>query len=327
MNNVTPINTKVAEAFRHLDPNKGLGEGLLGGFSSINYRGKIWSLRHRGENHVIVREDDGTPATYLDVIVVGAAEKTSKTLFNEWGGDDSGGPPICQSIDGDVPDPGVPQPQSKSCHTCKHNEWGSQLGGNGRGKRCQDQRRLAVLLMPKLTAKLLGAPLNDPVFFKVPPGSLNTLKAYNDFLKHNGIPFCSVITRISFDPKQLFQMKFEKIQDLTNKEAELVLPLLEAPITNRIIGLQPVMRELPPAQEMRKIERVETGLVEAFAKPSVPTEVQKQALEATAEAPPWLERQQAPADTSVPIDVVESDDELDKRMSALLDKKVGDMLK
>jgi hypothetical protein len=327
MNNVTPINSQVAEAFRHLDPSKGLGDGLVGGFSSLMHRGKIWYLRHRGENHNIVRSDDGTPASYVDVIVVGAAEKTSKTLFNEWGGPDSGGPPICQSADGDTPDRGVPQPQSPSCHTCKHNEWGSQLGGNGRGKRCQDQRRWAVLLMPKLTEKLLGAPLYDPVFFKIPPGSLNAMQTYDRFLKHNGIPFPSVITRISFNPNELYQMKFENVQNLSNKEAELVLPLLDAPITKRIIGLQPVIRELPPAQELRKVERVETGLVEAFTKPSAPTEVQKQAQAEAAEAPPWLERQQAPADVSMPADVVESDVELDKRMSALLDKKVSDMLK
>jgi hypothetical protein len=325
MSNITPINTKVAEAFRHIDPNEGIGEGLSGGFSSINHRGKIWSLRHRGENHVITRLDDGTPASYIDVIVVAASDKTAKTLFNEWGGDDSGGPPICQSVNGDVPDPGVPKPQSASCHTCPHNEWGSQTSGNGRGKRCQDQRRLAILLMPKLTKQLLGAPLLDPIFLKVPPGSLSSLKAYNDMLKHEGVPFCSVITRISFDPKALFQMNFERVQDLSNEEAPWVLPLRDAPLTKRIIGLTPVIRELPPAQEMRRIEKVDTGLAEAFRQAQTvesPTETQRQALAATANLP-----KTPPVEEAAPVEVAESDAALDQRMEVLMGQKIENMLR
>jgi hypothetical protein len=114
--------------------------------------------------------------SYLDVVIVGDAPYTSKIYFppGEFN-EDSAGAPICAAVKGDKPDPGVSAPQSRTCATCTHNEWKTLPSGN-RGKECQDHKRLAVLLMPKMTTKMMGSPLMEPVYLKVPPSRRPTKK-------------------------------------------------------------------------------------------------------------------------------------------------------
>lgn len=260
MNNVI----KISKAFKHLDPSQGLAGGISSGFSSIRYRGKAWSLQHGGKQYPFRRDDDGTPLSYIDVIILGSSPNLSKVYFGnsgEWSEDSASGP-ICASLKGDVPDPGVPMKQAKSCGICPHNEWITKPGG-GRGKECQDHKRIAVLLMPYMTKKMLPAPLIEPVFFKVPPGSLKALKSYSDELVAQGIPFAAVITRVSFSSDRLFQMNFSLVQALTDNEADTVLPLMDSPQTAQIVGSMPEIREI--AQELPE-PRMDTGLLQAFGK-------------------------------------------------------------
>ena len=72
-----------------------------------------------------------------------------------------------------------------------------------------------------------------------------------------------MVTRISFSPDKLFQMMFEGKQVLTDKEAPLVLPLLDDPRTKRITGEahHPGGRCAEPA--IRRADRDRTA--EAFA--------------------------------------------------------------
>lgn len=331
MTNVTNITKHgpLAKAFSNV-AFKNIGEGITGGFSTINYKNQKWALRHQGQTYLITRPDDGTPATYLDVIIVGASDKLSKTWYKGAYQEGNSGAPDCASLDGITPDPGVPEPQSKLCVKCPHNEWGS---GPGRGKACQDQKRMAVLLMPALTAKLLGSPLKDSVFLKVPPGSLKTLKLYADQLEHEGLLACAVITRLSFDPKQLFTIRFDLVQVLSDEDAPLVLPLLDAPITKRIIGEQPVIREV----KMEPVERIETGLKAAFASPGAsggghpekhwPQQAQPkpqvQAVQPNNGGKPAIK----PAAAAIPVEMTEAESTLDDEVAALLAKRVENMLK
>jgi hypothetical protein len=350
---------KVAQAFRHLDPTKNLGSGIVaGGFPVINYRGKQWSLRHQGQVYPFVRSDDGSPLTYLDVIIVGVSDYISKVFYppGEWD-EDSAGAPVCASVKGDVPDLGVPEPQSRTCGACQHNAWATQPNGR-RGKACQDHKRLAVLLMPAVTAKMLGSPLTEPAYLKVPPGSLVSLKQYGDQLAHQGFHPATVITRVSFAPDKLFQMKFDGKQALTDKEAPLVLPLIDDPRTLRITGETAEIHEVAAAPAPKE-EPVETGLMEAFSQPAqetVPpnngsapvkrgrgrpagtTKPKPVVIENTpAEDEPNLMEMTAPAKAApskakpvAPMQDTpwaEGDTELDREVSELLSQKVSNMLK
>jgi hypothetical protein len=263
--NVVPF--KVPKAFAHLDPNESsLGGGIVGGFSSIGYRAKVLTLRHRGETYHFTREDDNTPSHHIDVIIVGVNPNVSKTYYAEWT-EDSSGAPLCTSVNGTLrgPDPGVPAPQARSCTVCPRDEW-KTLSNGKRGKECQDNKRLAVILMPKVSTRLLGAPLKEPVFLKVPPGSLTNLRTYHESLQHQGLHHATVITRVSFDQDQLFRLKFELAQVLTDAEAPFILSKLENadPLTKRIIGTAPEIREIDaPAAPMRQVDTA--GLKETFS--------------------------------------------------------------
>jgi hypothetical protein len=313
---------RIAKAFAGLPPPPALGQNVPVGFSSIRYRGKMWSLQHAGSSHSFVRADDNSPLTYLDLIILGQQPAVSKVYFpGEFNEDEATGP-VCQSLKGDVPDPGVSIPQSKTCVTCKHYGWGT--GRDGRGKACQDYQRLAVLVLPTLTKKMLGAPLMDAVFFKVPPGSLQSLRTYGEELKHEGYPSYAVVTRVSFHPDKLFCLVFKGVSVLTDKEAELVKPLLDSPVTRRIIGEQSEIREIKPVQD--QIEQVDTGLAEAFeqpaqiVKPAAPVKTKPSPKSKVVEAKPEPLAEEVSG-------WADSEDELDASIASVTKTAVEDMLK
>lgn len=327
---------KVAKAFRHLNAQHGLLDDVSSGFSSIRYKGKVWTLQFAGEQYPFKRDDDDSPLTYIDLIVLGIGAGTSKVFFGdgEWN-EDSATSPVCASARGDVPDPGVPVPQSKSCGICKNNEWGSKPGSKGRA--CQDYKKLAVLLTPAMTGKMLKTPLLEPVFLKIPPFSFRPMKAYFDELTHAGIPFQSVVTRIAFSSEKTFQMTFKLQQSLTDAEAPLVLPMMESSQTRQIIGDMSQVREIAPPAEA---EKVETGLLAAFS--AVPAEDKQAAAPVTRRGPgrPPKAKPEEAVETDVPSDPLakaapaaaqpvdgENYDESDTDLDASVAKVVGDKLK
>jgi hypothetical protein len=255
----------VADAFKHLGVGRPLGEGIsTSGFSWLSLKSKTWTLHHQGETRMFTREDDGTPLPYLDAVIVGVNPGISKVFYIGSYTEGSAAPPDCASTDGVKPDPGVPQQQNPICGTCRHNAWGSAV--SGKGKACQDHKKIAVLLMPYLTKKLFdGQPILEPVYLKVPPDSLKNWKAYGETLQHRGAHWASVITRIGFAPDRLFQLTFAFHKALTNAEAPVILPLLEDPQTLNLIGTGPGGgAALPHIPEVPEPE--DTGLLEAFGK-------------------------------------------------------------
>jgi hypothetical protein len=333
----------IAESFRHLPTHHGLVDDISTGFSSIRYRGKQWTLQHAGKTYPFRRDDDGTPLSYIDVIVLGISQGTSKAYFGDeaWSEDSASGP-ICTSRKGDVPDPGTPVPQSKSCGTCSHNEWITKPGG-GRGKECQDHKRLAILLMPTMTKKMFnGTALVEPVHLKIPPGSFRSMKAYFDELSDQGFPYQAIVTRVSFSSDRLFEMSFAMIQALTNAEAKVVLPLMDNPTTKQILGGVILRIEKKPAEPVRE----DTGLMEAFGGAAAPVEEHVNPVEApksrggrpagaknkpklveTIEnAPAVNQPAPPPAMTEEGGDWDSSDDELDQTVVNLLNK-TNNMLK
>jgi hypothetical protein len=255
---------QIAKAFAGIAPGPSLGENVEGlGFSSVRYRGKQWSLQHAGHNYPFVRADDGSPLTFLDMVIIAQQPKISKAYFPGDFTEDSASGPICTSLRGDVPDPGVSIKQSANCGTCKQNQWSTRPNG-GRYIPCQSYQRLAVLVWPALTKKLLGAPLLDPLFFKVPPGSLQALKTYGEELRDEGYACFVGWTRVTFHADKLFQMVFagSPIGMLKEKEAEFVTGLLNSPITRRIVGDLAEVREVEG--EVAGQVREESGLLEAI---------------------------------------------------------------
>ena len=230
---------KPSQAFASLDPtSESLADGIGSSYGIIGYKGKVWSLRLRGETYNFVRPDDGSPAAFLDVIVLRSLPTKSKSFYPPGSYVDGqiGTRPLCAALDGVTPDIDIPKPESTACAICPRNVF--KISPDGRKTRdCSDYKRMAVLVLPKLTKDLLGAPLMEPVFLRVPAASLNDLALLGEGMSAQGFHFSSFVTRIGFNPEKPHpQMTFRALQPLGDKEAAVVLPLREDPTAFRITG-------------------------------------------------------------------------------------------
>jgi hypothetical protein len=231
-----------ASAFAGLNPQQeSLSDGIGSGYAVVGYKGKVWTLRHRGEKYTFVRADDGSPSAFLDVIILRSVPYKSKSYYPSFT-DGSSDRPICAALDGITPDADVQQKQASACAICPRNEWKTNPDGH-KGRECTDYKRLAVLILPSLTARLLGAPLMEPAFLRVPAGSLNDLGIFGDSMSAQGFHYSSYVTRIGFDPAAPHpKMSFKAIQALTDKEGPVVLPMREDPMALRITGESEISR-------------------------------------------------------------------------------------
>lgn len=237
-------NSKPSQAFAVLDPQESLAEGIGASYAVVGYKGKIWSLRLRGENHLMLRPDDGTPIGYIDVIILRSAKNKAKSYYPDGFEDGSGAGkrPLCASIDSVRPDLDVQVKQAELCALCPRNEWKTDTNGR-KGRDCADSKRLAVLLVPHQTARVLGQPLMEPAFLRVPPASLNALALFGENMAQQGWPFSSFVTRIQFDPAKAHpEFTFKALQALTDDEAKVILSMREEQVAKRITGEDEIAR-------------------------------------------------------------------------------------
>lgn len=209
-----------------------LGAGITSGFGVIGYKGKIWSIKAGGNEHKMLRPDDGTPAASIELIILRASEHVSKVYYKSSFVDGSNAKPDCQSVNGIKPDKTIPNPIHPQCADCPMNQWGSRVSDDGKpGKACQDVKRLAVVPQGNIRNEALGGPL----LLRIPPASLKELKAYADALMGHGFPYFAVATRILFDMEKAYpRFMFSAIRALTDQEADDVLAMRDDPRTKRI---------------------------------------------------------------------------------------------
>src|SRR6266576_340479 len=251
---------QVADKFRHLNPIHNLTDSITAGnFHSIRTKGKTWKLQTGGETYSYIRPEDGDPLPNLDVVILNIhpGPANSRVFYPGAYQEDQTNAPTCASLDGVVPDPGGPSRQHKTCNGCPNDQWKPNRGG-------KDCRRAAIVPLPYMqTRPPLPKAMDEPVFFKVPPGSLKVFKAYCDDLQRRGAHFASVITRISFNPEKQFEMVFKFLKPLTDGDANLILPLIEDPATKNIIGsMQEFKQVAAPAMDVPQ----ETGFAAAFGR-------------------------------------------------------------
>lgn len=263
----------VRQAFGGINPlDDNLADGIGQSYPIIGYRGKVWSLRYRGERHTIIRPDDGTPAAFLDVIILGQAKNKSKSYFQAYDPNNADQAPLCSSINGETPDPGVRAKQSEVCALCPRNVWKTDPQTGRKSRECTDYKRLAVLVMPYLTQKILGQPLMEPAFLRVPPASLNSLAQMGEHMAHQGYHFSQYVTRITFDPNKAHpEMDFRPIQGIGDQEAPVIANLRQDASVGRIIHgdialpsnvtqlppPQPAMQIIPPAQPQQQAQIIQ----------------------------------------------------------------------
>lgn len=260
-----------AKGFAVLNPqDDSLSEGIGQSYPVIGYKGKVWSFRWRGERKNFIRADDGSPMTYLDVIVLGQAKQKSKSFYKAYDQNSEGDRPICSSIDGVTPDPDVTEKQADACALCPHNVVKTNPQTGRKGRECTDYKRLAVLVLPGLTKALFGDAVMEPAFLRVPPASLNSLAIMGDTMTAQGFHYSSYITRISFDPNEAHpKMVFRPLQGLSDQEAPVILQIRQDAQVDRIIGGGYTTRAISNGNATGLVT---TGIVDAV-KPTPQTQV------------------------------------------------------
>jgi hypothetical protein len=224
-----------------------LSDGIGQSYPLIKYKGKVWSLQYKGKNHIITDPTTGYASPFIDVIILNGASTKSKAYFENWN-EGTHDRPLCTSMDSVVPDEGVVAKQSETCGLCPRNEF--KMNANGKNVReCSDYKRLSVLLLPAQTEKLLGFPLLEPVFLRVPGGSLLNLSEMDTQARLRGLKYYAFITRIDFDPKESYpKMQFTGVQKLTSAEKPTIEALRNDPRNAAIIGTrtQGGMKQIAP---------------------------------------------------------------------------------
>ena len=221
--------------------------------------------------------EDGTETvldtTSLDVVIVGANPKLSKTFYAKaWDKDAEPSAPDCFSLDGVRPHPESDGPQNDVCASCPHNAWGSKTGPQGQQlKACTDQKRLAVVAADD--------PEGPVYLLQVTPAALKGLNSYHKELSVRGIPAEVVKTKIGFDTDASFpKLKFSFGGFLDEGTYAAVEPLFGADNVMEITGERQPEAAAAPSTPRKAAVKV--------SQPAPEPEVEEEAAApAAAEAP------------------------------------------
>lgn len=231
----TKTNSNLPAIFAQLfgDPvNSDLAAGLgSGGFPVIHIKGKVWSVTRSGERENFV-DENGDPRPSIEVVIVKAAPHLSKTWYaKKFTDGEEAGAPDCYSNDGKTPAADSKSVQCKTCAACKHNQFGSAVstdGTGGKGKACQDVKRLAVV-----PSDLTG----DPMLIRIPPGSLKNLREFAKSLSDRGVPYQAVRVRLGFDIESASpKLTFRPVGLLSDEEALKLSEIMQQEIIPQITG-------------------------------------------------------------------------------------------
>lgn len=250
MNAIVPQNFgAVSTRFAGQVVENDLGAGISGGYGHVGYKGKVWSIRYKGEETVLMRPDGDGPRGSIEVVILKASTVISKVWYEKGYEEGSKAAPDCFSANGVTPDPTSAKKQANVCATCPRNAFGSAIkqdGTPGKGKACSDAKRLAVAPLADINNDMLGGPM----LLRVPAGSLNDIATYGIGVQKLGVPYYGVGTRIAFDVADAFpKFVFSPIRPLTDAEADMVLALRNDPRVDRILAEAPYEPAAPAAAE------------------------------------------------------------------------------
>ena len=316
MSNLVPAGFgSLAPVFAGAKKNNDLSGGISAGFAVISYRGGKWRIKHRGEEHLLMRPD-GDPMTSIELVLIKASSNLAKMYYKDGYKEGSVEPPDCSSNNGVSPMPGSKNKQSNACATCPQNAWGSRITVAGKqGKACSDSRRVAVVPLNSLHNEQFGGPM----LLRIPAASLTSLADYGNRMDSLGFPYEAIGTRISFDPAATYpKMVFKEIRALTADEAELIAGLQSDARVVRILSEGSEFADQPAAIAAPNFD-APTAEVKAEPAPAVKREYKKKA--APAPAPVATPEPVAAAEPEVDAPTGTSfDDELDAQMEALMGK-------
>ncbi len=225
---------QVSTKFAGVKVDNDLAAGVQAGFGLIGYKGKVWSIRYRGDEQKLLRDDGDGPRNSIEIVILKAAPYISKIWYEQGYVEGSTAAPDCFSPNGVVPDPQSVKKQSNACATCPQNVWGSKITEAGKkGKACSDSKRLAVVPVGDIPNETFGGPM----LLRVPAASLQDLATFGNKMQNLGYPYYAIATRVAFDANEAYpKFQLSAIRPLTDEEADEVLKLQASAEVSRVLA-------------------------------------------------------------------------------------------
>lgn len=172
------------------DTTKALMGSSGGGSKRISIEGGVWRMLVNGNE--VARNEERS----MNVVIVAAAPKVSRTFYAGAYKKGVATAPDCWSADGDKPDATAKLPQAKTCASCPQNIKGS---GQGDSRACRFSQRLAVVLENDVGGDVYQLTLpSQSIFGEGEPGKW-PLQMYAKMIGSKGVPITAVVTEMRFD--------------------------------------------------------------------------------------------------------------------------------
>lgn len=219
MSELAIFNPTQLPAFARKGELSDLARSLAGGSTSsmkrISTKGGVFRLIAGGKEVAAI--DD----RHLDVVVVQAAPKISRTYYSGTYEEGAASAPNCWSADGEKPDASVEEPQCSNCASCPQNAKGS---GQGDSRACRFSQRLAVVLANDLHGDVMQLNLAATSIFGKEDGDKRPLQAYARYLAAQNISPEMLVTRLKFDTKAAVpKLFFQPVRWLDDAEYAVAL--------------------------------------------------------------------------------------------------------
>ena len=264
------------KAYELDDTTKALMGGGSGGSKRISIEGGVWRLLVNGKE--IAQKEERN----LNVVIVAAAPKVSRTFYAGVYKKGQSTAPDCWSNNGDYPDSSVKEPQAKSCATCPQNVKGS---GQGEGRACRFSQRLAVVLDNDIGGDVFQITLPSTSIFGEGESGKWPLQMYAKMIGGKGVPITAVVTEMRFDtasstPKITFKpVRFLEVGEITQAIEQGKTDAALKAITMTVSQTDGVQKLAAPVAQASAEEQVEEA-PEAVA--TEPTKVTKKKDEVAA---------------------------------------------
>lgn len=187
-------------------------KALMGGGSGkrIAIRGGVFRMIVGGKE--VAQNEDRA----MNIVIVKAAEKTSRSFYAGTYVEGQNAAPDCWSNDGITPDAKVKNRQSASCQNCPQNIKGS---GQGDSRACRFSHRLAVVLEGNMDGDVYQLSLPAQSIFGSGDGGKMPLQQYAKFLGGHGLPITVVVTEMRFDTASATpKLTFRAVRPLSQEE-------------------------------------------------------------------------------------------------------------
>jgi hypothetical protein len=244
------------------DTTKDLMGSGGGGSKRISIEGGVWRLLVNGKE--IAQKEERN----LNVVIVAASSKVSRTYYEGVYKKGVTSTPDCWSPNGDYPDASAKHPQAKSCATCPQNVKGS---GQGDGRACRFSQRIAVVLDNDIGGDVFQLVLPSTSIFGEGESGKWPLQMYAKMIGAKGCPITAVVTEMRFDTASSTpKITFKPVRFLESNEIGTAIEQGKSPEAIKAITMT-VAAEKTDAPKLEAPAVAEKAPAVAEEEPAEPT--------------------------------------------------------